>query len=134
MRIKVSGDSMYPIICEADEIIVKRDVLYNIGDVLVFFFNRHLLVHRLLKEKNGFYYCKGDNAFRLETIRKKDIVGKVIKVIRDNIELTPERRDKSFIDMSYKISRIFLRNYFDVEKTKLSEDYREYYKKYLSLE
>lgn len=125
---------MFPVIYESDELIISREDFYNIGYVIVFFFNRQLIVHRLLRQKNDFYYCKGDNAFRLETIRKCNILGKVIKVIRNNVEVSLKQMDKTFVDMSYRISRIFFRNFFDIEKTKSSNIYKEYYKKYLSLE
>ena len=66
MTIKVIGVSMEPTFFEGDSVTVQRSESYNIGDILVFTYKGELLIHRLLKIENGRYFCKGDNAFRLE--------------------------------------------------------------------
>lgn len=50
MKIKVSGNSMFPVIYESDELIISREDFYNIGDVIVFFF-KCLLVNNF-NDKN----------------------------------------------------------------------------------
>ncbi len=72
-RLSVAGNSMLPILHAGDSILVCRKDIYEEGDILVFFYKQNeLLVHRLLKIKNGRYFCKGDNAFRLEDNTKAD--------------------------------------------------------------
>lgn len=80
-QISVSGISMEPILKSGDSITIKREDNYDVGDILVFIYKEELLVHRLIK-KDSKYYCKGDNAFRLEDITKEQILGKIILVMK----------------------------------------------------
>ncbi len=124
-ELTVEGISMLPILHPGDSIKVCAKKEYSVGDILVFFYKDNtLLVHRLLIIKNERYFCKGDNAFRLEDIKKEDIIGAVI--------LDSDANNTSdFIETSYLISKIFRKNGYSTEKTKLTSEYIEYAKKYL---
>ena len=114
-----------PILHPGDSIKVCAKDEYKVGDILVFFYkDDSLLVHRLLKVENGRYFCKGDNAFRLEDIEKQNIVGAVM--LDHDANNTPD-----FITASYSISRIFQKMGYSSDKVKSSAEYAEYVQNYL---
>ena len=126
-ELTVEGTSMLPILHPEDRIQVCAKDDYITGDILVFFYkNDILLVHRLLKIENGRYFCKGDNSFRLEDIKKDAILGVVTQVSDENN--TPE-----FISASYSINRVFRRCGYDVAKTKLTPEYKSFLEKHLRM-
>lgn len=68
---------MYPTFSDGDMITIFRESNYVVGDILVFWYKKDLLVHRLLKICDGIYLCQGDNSFRLESVEKEFVIGKV---------------------------------------------------------
>lgn len=124
-ELRVDGISMLPILHPGDSIKVCAKDEYTVGDILVFFYkDDSLLVHRLLKVENGRYFCKGDNAFRLEDIEKQNIVGAVM--LDHDANNTPD-----FITASYSMSRIFRKMGYNSDKMKSSAEYAEYAQNYL---
>lgn len=84
------------------------------------------MVHRIIKKTATTYFCKGDNAFRLEKIEDTDIVGKVCKLFRSGKRIPLLKVNNQFIEMSYKIHMLYLKNKFDkniVKETKIYKDY-----------
>lgn len=120
-QISVSGISMEPILKSGDSITIKREDNYDVGDILVFIYKEELLVHRLIK-KDSKYYCKGDNAFRLEDITKEQILGKIILVNEKNIDPWPAWQ----IELSYLVNRVFRKCGYNIEETKKSSIYKLY--------
>ena len=126
VEITVEGVSMNPTLYESDIVTVKQESSYEIGDLLVFLYKGKLLVHRLLKTDGNTYYCKGDNAFRLEDVPLTDIAGKVI--LHNGAALAPV---PSWLPaLSYRVNRVFREKRYNVEQTKKSGTYR-FYKKIL---
>lgn len=126
IEITVTGASMNPTFCEGDKITARREENYNVGDILVFLYKHEaLLVHRLLKISDGRYFCKGDNAFRLEDVTIDRIVGKVI--LLNGRALTP--CPPHLVELSYMVSRAFRKAGYNIGLTKQSGIYR-FYKKY----
>ena len=123
MTIDVTGVSMEPTMRAGDRITLCRAERYEIGDILVFTYKGELLVHRLLKEENGRYFCKGDNAFRLEDVTEEEIAGKVI--LCNGQPLFPFSPEE--IALSYLVNRAFRKCGYDAEKTKQSGIYRFYH-------
>lgn len=125
--LKVKGVSMNPTLSENDEVTVESSNEYFPGDILVFLYkNNELLIHRLLFIKNGRYYCKGDNAMRLEDIDFPQIAGKA--VLRNGIAI-PEPPEH-LVELSYLVNRCFRKNGYNSNLTKQSGIYR-FYKKYI---
>jgi signal peptidase I len=125
IEIRVTGDSMNPVLSHGEKIIVRQKEEYLPGDILVFFYKYgELLVHRLLKRQGERYYCKGDNAFRLEDFTKDRIVGAVV---------LPEDRNNNpeFMKMSLLIARLYRKSGYDAEKTMKTEQYQAYKRTYL---
>lgn len=123
-EITVNGISMNPTLYEKDKIKICRLEDYNIGDILVYQYeDEGLLVHRLLSKKEGIYFCKGDNAFRMEEVEKNKIFGKVTEVNGKTLEIWPEWKTK----LSYQINCDLKTKYdYDIEKTKKSSIYKLY--------
>ena len=123
ITIKVIGVSMEPTFFEGDSVTVQRSESYNIGDILVFTYKGELLIHRLLKIENGRYFCKGDNAFRLEDMTIEEIAGKVI--LHNGQPLSP--CPTHLIALSYLVNRAFRKCGYNLQKTKQSGIYRFYH-------
>lgn len=129
----VMGISMYPYIRQGDLVLIKPDD-YKISDILVFnYLDEGMLIHRLLKMRNDMYYCKGDNTFRLEQVRKSDVIGKVVCIIREHKFIGIQEVDNTFIELSYKISKQFRLCGYDKQKIIETEIYNYYKKKYLNI-
>lgn len=126
----VNGDSMLPIIKNNDEVEVNilPEDQYKIGDILVFpYKDEGLIIHRLLKKRNGKCFCKGDNSLRLEDIDIHNIIG-VVKVDHDN-HCTNE-----FVESSLLISQIYRKCKYDAQLTRMQKEYCEYADKYLRMD
>ena len=130
ITISVTGVSMNPTLYDGDRVTVLRADHYDIGDILVFFYKGELLIHRLIKKENERYFCKGDNAFRLEDLTIDDIFGKVILQNQQPIIESP----KWLPELSYLVNRTFRKCGYDIEKTKKSGIYRFYYKTIMKAE
>ena len=128
--ITVTGISMDPSLCAGDVVTISRTESYKVGDILVFLYkNNELLIHRLLRIKEQRYFCKGDNAFRLEDVAYEQIFGKVVKV--NGEDLPPVTTQQ--IELSYMVNRAFRKNGYQVDETKKSAIYR-FYQKYVNKE
>ena len=120
--ITVVGVSMNPTLFEGDIITIQHCDNYEVGDIINFTYKTgELLVHRLLK-KDRRYFCKGDNAFRLEDITFEQIIGKVTAVNSNPIQAW----DGWKIQLSYDVNRAFIRCRYDNQKTKQTDIYKLY--------
>ena len=121
-EISVTGTSMNPTLFEGDRVVIKKCDEYKIGDILVFYYkNEEILIHRLIKINNR-YFCKGDNAFRLEDIEYNQIIGKAISVNNTSIQPWDEWK----IKLSYSVNREFVRCRYDFKKAMQSNTYKLY--------
>ena len=121
-EITVMGISMNPTLFEGDKVIIKKSNEYIIGDIIVFNYkNEGILIHRLLKY-DGRYFCKGDNAFRLEDIEYNQIIGKAVLV--NNTTIQPW--DDWKVRLSYSLNRAFVKLRYNMDKIKKSNIYRIY--------
>lgn len=88
------GDSMEPLLFDHDTrviIINKKDLRKN--DLPVY--KRptgQLVLHRIIREDEAFFYTRGDNRCGLEQVPKKWILGKVTEIYRGNCHFTVENR------------------------------------------
>ena len=121
-EITVMGISMNPTLFEGDKVIIKKSNEYIIGDIIVFNYkNEGILIHRLLKY-DGRYFCKGDNAFRLEDIEYNQIIGKAVLV--NNTTIQPW--DDWKVRLSYSLNREFVKLRYNMDKIKKGNIYRIY--------
>jgi len=128
-EISVVGISMNPTLFEGDIISIQPQKEYDVGDILVFNYKQdELLVHRLLKTENNIYFCKGDNSFRLEDVKKELVIGKVFAVMRNGETISLPPVTKRLIYMSTAVNKVFLKCRYDVETTKETYIYKLYNK------
>ena len=121
-EITVTGVSMEPALKAGDTVTVKPYEDYTAGDILVYAYkDEGLLIHRLLKI-DGRYFCKGDNAFRLEDIGYDEIIGKVVLVNGETINQWSDWR----IGMSYSVNRAFFKCRYNKEETMKTNIYKIY--------
>lgn len=112
-KIKSIGFSMEPIINQNDILGIHKEHSYNIGHIILFEYENKLLVHRIIDITNKYVICKGDNAFRLEYITEKNILGKVVEINGDkNPFLKPE-----IAPISKKIGEFYILHNYDRETT-----------------
>ena len=118
---------MYPILCKGDKLIVKLcdNEQYDVGDIIVFPYKQEgLLIHRILMIKDGRYFCKGDNSFRIEDIPMNQVVGRAA-VSND------WHNSEDFITWSLLIGKIYKKTGYQSNVTKSTPEYNEYKRKYL---
>lgn len=95
----IHGYSMYPLLINHKDsaYIVKSDE-YKKYDVALFErTDGQLVLHRIIKIKDGVYYFCGDNDFAFEKVEKHQIIGKMTEF---------SRKDKE-----YKVSKLSYRLY-----------------------
>ena len=132
VRIEVVGNSMFPLLEFGDNIDVQRKSEYKNGDVIVFLFEEQkLIVHRLLFKYNGYFYCKGDNSFRLEMVNPDAVLGCVKRIIRKDVEIDIPTVSKDFIKQSLKLNLAYQECGYNKEVLMRSEIYELYAKTYL---
>ncbi len=68
----------------------KRDILLYIRQ------NGALVLHRLMKQDDAFYYMRGDNTYGLEKIRKEQAIGIVTHIYRKGKQFSVTRRGYRF--------------------------------------
>lgn len=126
-EIAVVGVSMNPTLVENDRILIAPAEDYQIGEILVFSYKQgELLVHRLLDKKDGRYFCKGDNAFRLEDVVKEQIFGKVLSATREGKRLPLYTDDQELLSLSMQVHEAFVQSRYQIENTKSTEIYKRY--------
>jgi len=119
---------MTPTLTAGNLITISPYTIYVPGDILVYQYkNEGLLVHRLLltegaSNSSTLYHCKGDNAFRLETISYQDIIGKVTAV--DNFPISPWPDWKT--KLSYAVHLQYKQCEHGVVQAKETDIYRLY--------
>lgn len=126
VNLKVSGISMEPVLFEGDVIHIVCGE-YKIGDILVFEYeHKQILVHRYVGESGNHLLCKGDNAFRLEDIEDRAVLGKVDRIISNGIIYQMPNFSESLSHMSKEIGELFRKNKCDVSVTKTEPLYKEF--------
>lgn len=121
IAINIKGNSMNPFLHNDDSIIICKKHNYCIGDIVVFYYKKDnmFLIHRIVFMKGKFIYLKGDNAYRIEKVIKKDIVGFV-----------PEKRTNKYLlyvycHVSYKLGKYSKRVKYDMIKIHSSHYYKK---------
>ena len=128
-ELTVTGFSMNPILYEKDMVSVLPSEPYNIGEILAFVYNdEELLIHRLIEIKDGMYYCKGDNALRMEKITIEQVFGKVSAVRRNGQDIPLPPCTGKLIIMAKAVNNVFFKRRYNPEKTRETYMYKMYKK------
>ena len=108
----VNGNSMYPILHDKMDVLIVKKSKYNVGDIVVFYFKRDdmFLIHRIIFAKKKFIYLKGDNAYRIEKICVKDILGAFFEneINHSMMEI--------YCKKAYKLGKYAKRNRYNMKK------------------
>lgn len=85
---KISGHSMMPLFTPNDKVLASSlPYIFSHpkkGDVVVFSYNKKILIKEIVKEKEGNFIVKGKNkkdSLKIGEISRKQILGKVIMKI-----------------------------------------------------
>lgn len=124
MPLTVRGDSMLPSIQNGDSIAIRKFETYEPGDVLVFWYEGELLVHRMLQKEVDGCLCKGDNSFRLERVYTEWLVGKVLCCREQPIKRPPN----ALIQLSLQIGIRYQQGDIDQDSLKKTSLYVAYQK------
>ena len=86
----VHGYSMYPLLSNhKDSVYIVKNETYKKYDVALFErTDGQLVLHRIIKIKDGIYYFCGDNDFVIEKVMKQQLIGKMTEFSRNGKEYT----------------------------------------------
>lgn len=86
----VHGYSMYPLLHNhRDSVYIVKTNEYKKYDVVLFErANKKLVLHRILKIKDGVFYICGDNDFLVEQVSQQQLIGKMTEFSRNGKEYT----------------------------------------------
>lgn len=130
LSLKAKGNSMWPRIKDGDSVIVREKTEYDIGDIIVFKYNKaDLIMHRVVKKVHGGYWCKGDNSFRIENIKIDSIIGGVIKINENAMETETSEITKA----SLQIGLLYIRSNYSVETIVNRIEYIDYRKNFIDI-
>lgn len=88
VTVSFGGQSMLPMIDGESDIVtidplaVTEDCV--VGDIYLFLYNNHFIIHRLLRVEDDVYYFRGDNCRQYEQVRRKYILGRLVTVRHGN--------------------------------------------------
>lgn len=117
--LQVGGFSMIPLLVAGDNIQIKKQEKYEIGDIVICVDDKNgkvgLLVHRVIyiQKKDGkiIYVVKGDNAVAAERIEDEFCLGKVTEITNKNgkkIQVnTPSERDIEIVELSRQVYHLY---------------------------
>ena len=75
------GNSMAPLITANNKLHIYTTKSVSLGDIVVFYRQKKLISHRLIRFKNNHLITKGDNSpFTDGIVMREEIVGKVILI------------------------------------------------------
>ena len=95
IKIKVSGNSMYPLILDGDIVLIEKTNDIKIGFIYLINDNNVLKIHRCVKKN----ITKGDNAYELDK-NLINFIGETKCIIRDKKIIT---LNNHYIDCSFFI-------------------------------
>ncbi len=119
----ICGSSMEPTIESGDMVSIVKNSRCHVGDIVLYEYEKKTLVHRVLKIRKGYAYCKGDNSFRLEIVRIEDLMGKVLSVNGHTLK----RMSHRLVYLSYRIACDYEKEK-SILKTVATKHYRHYKK------
>ncbi|WP_455668032.1 S24/S26 family peptidase [Phocaeicola sp.] len=102
--IRIRGNSMYPFLCDSTDLVALEapvsDSLKR-GNIVLFRYKNQYLLHRIINKKGANYYLRGDNnwSFHLETCKKENIYGIVVKVNRNGREISCDSWQWRFLSL-----------------------------------
>jgi hypothetical protein len=109
--LRVTGDCMYPLLQEGDEILIEPDSRVRMGDVIVFLSRGFLQIHRaLLVLPNGWILQKADRLQNYSWIRKEEVISLVRSIRRKNSDVTVDSLRARLKGLLYGYKSILKKN------------------------
>ena len=109
----VQGDSMYPMIKDKDLILMENKDKRRLrkGRVVIFKDEKgKLIVHRIIKKKDGTIYLRGDGFdYPVDMIKEEDVLGLAVGIFR-NGRYFPIKRSKELFFWFFSYPRRFFVN------------------------
>ncbi len=116
-KIKTFGNSMFPLLMNGDIVYFQKIHFknININDIIIFKQKDRYITHRVIYKTYSYLITKGENNFKADPkVYKKDIIGKLEKVKRGNIEFNPElfylMQSSAYINEILKVKKLFQKN------------------------
>ena len=79
----VATGSMEPVISQNDIVVIKKQSDYELDDIVTFKKENAYITHRVIDKRGDTFVTKGDaNNAKDVDIEKKEIIGKVVKILR----------------------------------------------------
>ncbi|WP_162150749.1 hypothetical protein [Acholeplasma equifetale] len=121
----VYGKSMLPLLKENENqtLIIKTNQ-FNLYDVVLFKSKDKLVLHRIIKKKNDFFYITGDNQYRLEKVHQSKILGVMIAYYKNDLKI--DVSDKAY--QAY-VKKIIRTRFIRMIKIKLKNIFKNIFKK-----
>jgi len=119
--LSVKKTSMYPTIIPEDKILFVENKQLIVGDIIIFKNKNSLIAHRLIKKNDTNLITKGDNNIQSETIRKQDVLGKVLFINKKKFQnnffqklITYFSSFQTKLHFLYYEQNVFLRRVFKI--------------------
>lgn len=84
VTIAFGGRSMLPMLNGESDIVTLDPLPASeecaVGDIYLFFYNNHYVIHRLLRIDDDVYFFRGDNCRTYEQVQRKAVLGRLVKV------------------------------------------------------
>lgn len=93
--ITTAGVSMQPLLYHKSTrvVVLKADKELLPGDLPVYKrADGQLVIHRILRKDDDYYYIRGDNCISTEKVPKSDVIGVVTEIYRKNRHFTVDNR------------------------------------------
>lgn len=82
--ISFGGRSMLPMLNGESDTVTLAPLAANedcaVGNIYLFFYNNHYIIHRLLRIDDDLYFFRGDNCRLYEQVQRKAILGRLVQV------------------------------------------------------
>ena len=109
LKFTVRGISMCPLIQPDDIVEIAASEKYEPPDILLYPYKEEgLLLHRLIKVDERLF-CKGDNAFRLEDICQKEVIGRLLVYREMEKKSASLRLMNKRLPFPFKSAKIFVK-------------------------
>ena len=113
VRFRVKGVSMQPLLRNnRDEVLLSKlgSRTPQIGDICLFKFNGHYILHRFMSRKGDILYMRGDNVLgNFEWCKLEDVVGIVDVVYRGQKEISPHSVFWHYLTLVHRFKGMIIR-------------------------
>lgn len=109
---QVSGKSMQPFLNNGDKVVISYTNNFKILDICLAKTGKKYILHRLIKINGDEYVLKGDNNYKVEKVKKLNILGVLSGYYKNDkfIELNDEINNKYYRYSKFKKPLLYLKS------------------------